>query len=88
MLSFVNGVHLHRTDENTDEIAALAKRFGTTVGLAGVLASLNRTGHRTSVPGRAPVGGFTWNDQDADSDAWWPQGISTTADASPDGAIP
>ena len=34
------------------------------------------------MPGRGPTWGFTWNQQDNDSPRWWPQGISTSADAS------
>lgn len=74
-------VHLRRTDENVPEIARLAARFGGTVGLAPVLDSLNRKGTRATVPGSRVAQGFAWNESDATSRRWWPQGITTSADA-------
>lgn len=76
------GVHLVRSEENADEIASLADHYGEPVGVAGVLGDLNRDAVRAEVPGRAPVWGFRWNQQDTDSQRWWPQGITTSADAS------
>ena len=76
------GVHLQRAEENLEEIAALQSRYGSPVGVAGVLGHLNRLATRTRVPGRGPTWGFTWNRQDNESERWWPQGISTSADAS------
>lgn len=81
------GVHLVRREENLEEIAALRARYGRSVGLRGVLKNLNRQATQAKVPGRAPVWGFTWNQQDATSERWWPQGISTSADASPSGDV-
>lgn len=75
------GVHLVRSEENTDEIAALVERHGEPVGVAGVLDDLNRVATRAQVPGRAPLWGFRWDQQDTDSLRWWPQGITTSADA-------
>jgi hypothetical protein len=76
------GVHLHRTEENADEIEALSRRFGRRVGLAGVLANLNRRALRMRVPGRLVEWGFRWDDADVASERWWPQGLSTSAEAS------
>jgi hypothetical protein len=76
------GVHLRRTDENVDEIEALAGLVGGRAGVDGVLGDLNRRGRSTWVPGRATDHGFTWNLSDLVSRRWWPQGISTSADAS------
>ncbi|MGC1209009.1 MAG: hypothetical protein WA880_13730, partial [Ornithinimicrobium sp.] len=42
---------------------------------------LNREATQKDVPGSAADWGFTWNQQDNESDLWWPQGISTSADA-------
>lgn len=73
------GVHLRRTEENSDEIDALARRFGPPVGVAGVLDRLNRRAERVPVPGTAVEWGFRWNDADAASERWWPQGITNSA---------
>jgi hypothetical protein len=82
MPDFVAGVHLERGDVGADQIASLAERYGRPVGVGGVLDDLNREAVRTKVPGLAPVWGFTWDKQDAHSQRWWPQGITTSADAS------
>lgn len=83
----VDGTHLQRSHERTAQIDALSGRVGETVGLAGVLDGLNRSARLTEVPGSAPAWGFTWNDQDAASLRWWPQGISSTADAGHTGEV-
>jgi len=51
------------------------------VGLRGVVADTNRTATRTDVPGEAVAEGFTWEPRDVRTDRWWPQGITTSADA-------
>ena len=76
------GVHLVRTAERIAEIDALADRLGGRVGLAGVLDDLNRQARPGRVPGLAVSWGFRWNDEDQRSLRWWPQGITTSADAS------
>ena len=76
------GVHLVRTAERVAEVDALADRLGGRVGLAGVLADLNRTARPGRVPGLAVSWGFRWDDEDERSKRWWPQGITTSADAS------
>ncbi len=78
----VSTIHLRRSDENGEEIDEAAKRFGRRVGVAGVLAHLNRRAERTSIPGRAAEWGFRWNQADLLTERWWPQGITTSADAS------
>ena len=82
MPTLAAGVHLIRGEENADEIASIVDRYGEPVGVAGVLDDLNREVIRAEVPGRAPVWGFTWDKQDNNSQRWWPQGITTSADAS------
>jgi len=77
-----SSIHLRRTDENSADIDDAVLQFGRRVGLAGVLAYLNRQAERTRVPGRAVEWGFRWNDSDRDTERWWPQGITTSADAS------
>jgi hypothetical protein len=77
-----SSIHLRRTDENTDDIEAAVHQLGRRVGIAGVIAHLNRQAVRTRVPGQAVEWGFRWNDADENSQRWWPQGITTSADAS------
>lgn len=74
-------IHLRRTDENCDDIDAAVAELGARVGLRGVLDHLDRRARRTPVPGRAVEWGFRWDDADASSRRWWPQGITTSADA-------
>ncbi len=78
----LSSLHLRRTDENVDDIDAAVRLFGRRVGIAGVLAHLNRQAVRTRVPGQAVEWGFRWNDSDVSTGRWWPQGITTSADAS------
>lgn len=51
------------------------------VGLHDVLADTNRVGARSKVPGGAAVDGMTWQRDDQETKRWWPQGITTSADA-------
>lgn len=81
MTEYVEGIRLRRTDENAEEIAALLERSGGSAGVEGVLDHLNRTASAARVLGRAARHGFRWNAQDQDSADWWPQGITTSADA-------
>jgi hypothetical protein len=80
-------VHLRRTDENVREIAALDTLLGGRVGIDGVLADLNRRASRTFLLGKWRLGhavdwGFAWDRKDRGDERWWPQGVSTSADAS------
>jgi hypothetical protein len=84
---FVRGVHLSRTDENVAEIDALADLLGGRVGVDGVLDDLNRRARRGWAPGRAVHRALTWDAEDRRTRHWWPQGISTSADASDTGDI-
>lgn len=60
----------------------LAKRFRTQrVGLRGVLADLGRIARPTEVPGAAADAGFAWDHHDQVSRRWYPQGVTTAADA-------
>ena len=79
-----SSIHLRRTDENVEDIRAAEEKFGRRVGIDGVLAQLNRQAVKASVPGQAVEWGFRWNDADGSSERWWPQGITTSADASDD----
>lgn len=80
---FVPGLHLMRTEENQAEIAALATLLGGPTGLDAVLGDLNRRGRRSwGFFGRAVDHAFTWDRDDRGTTDWWPQGITTSADAS------
>jgi hypothetical protein len=78
------GVHLVRGVERSDEVDALAALLGGRVGLDGVLADLNRVAEPVRVPGLAVHRGFRWQPDDQTTRRWWPQGITTSADAGPD----
>src|SRR5690242_20244619 len=78
---------LHRGADRSGAIDALVGLPGARVervGLAGVLVDLDRTGSSAASSLRllAPVAeAFTWAPQDRASLRWWPQGITTSADA-------
>lgn len=74
-----HGVHLRRTGENAEEIAALTARHGAAVGVAGVVSDLDRTAVQVPVPGHSVDWGFRWDDEDVSSPRWWPQGITNSA---------
>lgn len=82
-----HGVHLRRREENRDEIADVIARLGRPVGLSGLLDHLNRQARVTKAQGRGPTYAFTWEDHDIHDRTWWPQGITTSADASHDEAV-
>ena len=71
---------------------ALAAATGGRVGLDGVLAELRRTGRtarRSGFVGRPARAALAWELRDDLSRRWWPQGITTSADAAavaPEGA--
>jgi hypothetical protein len=75
------GVCLVRTADRAQEVDALAEALEGRVGLAGVLADLTRHARAARVPGRTVSWGFRWDDEDENSPRWWPQGITTCADA-------
>lgn len=75
------GVRLLPAREYVDEVDVLTRRLGGRVGLAGVLSDLNRSARVVEVPGEAAVWGFRWSDEDNRSHRWFPQGITTSADA-------
>ena len=83
---YVQGVHLRRTDENVREIAALADVLGEPAGLDGLLDDLKwELRPARVVPrllGRAVREAYRWDAWDERDELWYPQGISTSADAS------
>lgn len=79
----VRGVHLRRTEVDVAEVDALAEAVGGRAGLDGVRAELDLDARRARwVPGRLSPGGFCFNLKDTFTRRWWPQGITTSADAS------
>ncbi len=75
-------VHLKRGRDRRPEADALAVLAGGRVGLAGVLGDLNRRGEVVD-PGRSAASwAFSWDREDSRSRRWWPQGITSSADAS------
>lgn len=81
-LEFVYGVHLQRTEENVDEVEALAALCEGRVGIEGVLDDLDRRARRRWPPALKTGLGLTWDRRDASTKTWWPQGVSSSADAS------
>lgn len=80
-MEYAEGVHLTRTDENVDEIEALATRLGGRVGLDDVLDDLDRKGRRSWFRARAIRRAYTFDAADRRDPRWWPQGVTTSADA-------
>ena len=81
-MTYAEGVHLTRTDENADEIEALAGALGGRVPLGDLLADLDHRGRRSWLPARAVRRAWTFDAADRRDPRWWPQGITTSADAS------
>ncbi len=75
------GVHLFRAAERRAEVSALEAVVGGRVGVEGVLGDLNRTASAAKVPGKAAAWGFRWDEGDDRTRHWYPQGITTSADA-------
>jgi hypothetical protein len=76
-------VHLVRGRDRSPENDALADATGGRVGLDGVLADLNRTARVVPAPQAASYA-FAWDEEDDRSRRWWPQGITSSSDASPE----
>jgi hypothetical protein len=77
------GAPAYRLVAAADELSLTGRFFRRfrKVGLGGVLADLNRAGSHTDVPGEAPLNGMAWQQGDQDTARWFPQGITTSADA-------
>ena len=88
---YVEGVHLQRTDENVREIAAFVGVLGAPTGLDGLLGDLKYAVRPARVVprllGRAVREAYRWDAHDERDELWYPQGISTSADASDTGKV-
>jgi hypothetical protein len=68
--AFVSGVHTSGS--------------GTRVGLEGVLLDLNRVARPAYFTRSAATRAFRWDEEDDASARWWPQGMTSSADAGPE----
>ena len=67
--------------DRSADIDAFAQLYGGRVGLAGVLGNLNRVAPPAFFTRSAASWGFRLDDEDNASKRWWPQGITSSADA-------
>ncbi|WP_432477295.1 hypothetical protein [Nocardioides sp. GXQ0305] len=80
-------IHLTAADDREPLIRALHGAAGAPVGVAGVVAGMTRRARLARLGralGRAVTEAFAWDDADRRDGRWWPQGISSSADASPE----
>ncbi|CAA9373338.1 MAG: hypothetical protein AVDCRST_MAG21-1254 [uncultured Nocardioidaceae bacterium] len=76
-----DGVRLLEGRDAEPQVEQLLRSVGGRVGIEGVLADLDRLAVVTEPPADAATYGFCWNDDDVADRRWWPQGITTSADA-------
>ncbi len=81
------GVRLVRGRERQAAVDALAAATGGRVGLAGVLADLDRSAGWVHGLGPDIAWALAWDRADSTSSRWWPQGITSSADANPTGRV-
>ncbi|WP_162598572.1 hypothetical protein [Nocardioides gilvus] len=84
------GVHLERTEDLSPRIDALAEALGPRVGVEHLLGDLKYRAHDSRIgrlAGRAVHRAIAWNSYDQRDPTWWPQGITTSADATAEGRI-
>ncbi len=87
------GVHLLRAHDQSAAIDALTSYWagsgGGRVGVATLLDDLDRRARRAALP--LPLPGlrraWTWDAADRSDPRWWPQGVTTSADADPSGQV-
>ena len=77
-----DGIRLHEGRDLGGYVDRLAEPHGGRVGIDAVLADLDRQADVLDVPATAADYGFGWDDADQADPEWWPQGITTSADAS------
>jgi hypothetical protein len=66
---------------------ALAETWGAPVGLPPLLADLDRRAQAWTAPVRFLAEGYRWDRADLHDRGWYPQGVTTSADASSDGLV-
>jgi hypothetical protein len=77
-----DGVRLREGRDLRLLVEQLAGSLGGRVGIDAVLADLDRQAVVGDVPSTVASYGFRWDDDDVADAQWWPQGITTSADAS------
>ncbi|WP_134765292.1 hypothetical protein [Nocardioides sp. 1609] len=76
-----SGLRLDRVDDRTDAVEAVVARSGGRVPLDALLDDLPRRLRTTRAPGRAVHEAFRYDARDQLDLRWWPQGVTTNADA-------
>ena len=79
-----SGLYLQRVDERAEEVEALVARSDGRVGLDDLLGDLPRRLRRSWAPGRAVHEAWRMDLKDQLDLRWWPQGVTTAADAGRD----
>lgn len=76
-------VQAYRLSEAPREDNLSERFFGRfrRVGLRGLIADTNRVAEPCEAPSVAAAEAMTWQRADRETDRWWPQGITTSADA-------
>lgn len=85
-IPYVSKLRLERSSSARPLIDELAHDLPR-VGLDGVLARLNREAEPCTVPALAAAPGFVWDADDRRTIWWYPQGITTSADATDTGDL-
>ncbi len=84
------GLHLVPTPHDDAAIGALADRLraagGGRLTLDELVQRLGRRARRTRLPLRARHRAWTWETTDRRDERWWPQGVTTRSDATPESA--
>jgi hypothetical protein len=77
-----DGIQLLEGRDLGRRVDRLAASLGDRAGIDAVLADLDREAVVDDVPATAATYGFRWDEADFNDGEWWPQGITTSADAS------
>ncbi|MEJ7707805.1 MAG: hypothetical protein WKF82_11395 [Nocardioidaceae bacterium] len=75
------GIRLRQQPDRGDLVDDLADQLDGRVGLGAVLGDLNRRATQVRSIAKAASYAFAWNAGDNKNREWWPQGITTSADA-------
>ncbi|MBA2697654.1 MAG: hypothetical protein H0U61_02650 [Nocardioidaceae bacterium] len=76
-----DGIRLHEGRDLQRPVEELARSLGGRCGIDAVLGDLDREAAVVDVPATTADYGFRWDDEDFSDGEWWPQGITTSADA-------